>query len=65
MTETEARRYFNREARYYARGLPPDRRNLYAIQVKYGPLVVAPDTEVLWDRFWEQVSTPQQNGGDS
>ena len=56
MTEHQARRYFNREARYYERGLPPDRRNTYAIRLPLGGVVAAPDPAELWERFWEKSS---------
>ena len=59
MTEKEARRYFNRAARYYERGLPPTRER-YAIHLPNGTMVVADSTAVLWDRFWEAIAEAEK-----
>ena len=55
MTEKQARRYFNKEARWYERGLPPNREDTYAIALPQGGSVAAPSPEVLWERFWNEV----------
>ena len=56
MIEKQARKYFNSKARYFEQGLPPDRRDLYAIQLPQGGSVTAPETDILWERFWEKVN---------
>lgn len=58
MNEKEAWRYFSQEARYYEGGLPPNRKDQYAIRLPSRGIVVAEDTAILWDRFWEKVKTP-------
>ena len=62
MNEKEARRYFNRYARYYEGGLPPDRRVQYAIVPPMGGHgIYAEDTAELWNRFWAAVQpTPAE-----
>ena len=51
MTEKEARQYFNREARYFERGLPPNREDKYAVHF-HDETLAAPEPDVLWDKFW-------------
>ena len=55
MNETQARRFFNREARYFERGLPPNRQDLYAIALPRGGTITAPGTDILWERFWAAI----------
>ena len=56
MDEKEARKYFNREARYFEGGLPPDRRRQYAIRPPGGGHTIAAEaTDELWNKFWAHI----------
>ena len=58
MTRKQAQKFFNREARYYKGGLPPDREHSYAIRYE-DKVLTASDTEELMNKFLALLGLPQ------